>query len=254
MKIENNSNQQYITNTVADSSGRRTSHTDKVATDLVNYGVSMEISKRGLALAGELEPFIDTYETTYALLKGIGHIGSERMINGNFVDVLADNYKNELQKLKENYSGKEFDKQLAVLDKAYEEAAQNASVGYVKQLQFLTGDIVLKPESGISYSSEAEAEKAYQENLEKDGKRELVIDSALSDTIWTDVKNILIQLKNPNLLKQDEKNNIWGTFLSYADIKKLGSYLYDSTYKNMDEVSDFSRSLLERYAAVRGEK
>lgn len=254
MKIENNPNQQYI-NAVADSSGRRNGHTDKVAADsLVDTGVSMEISERGRALAEELEPFIDTYETTCTLLKGIGHIGSERMINGNFADVLADNYQNELQKLKENYSGKEFDKQLAVLDKAYEEAVQNASVGYVKQLRLLTGDIVLKPETGISYSSEAEAEKAYQENLEKDGKRELVIDSALSDTIRTDVRNILLQLKNPNLLKQDEKNNIWGNFLSYADIKKLGSYLSNSTYRSIDGVSGFSKSLLERYASVRGDK
>lgn len=107
-----------------------------------HIAVSMKISKRGLALASEMEPFIDTYETTCTLLKGVGHIGSERMIHGNFADVLADNYQNELKRLQENYFGKEFDKQLEILDKAYEEAATNASIGYVKQLRVLTQEIL----------------------------------------------------------------------------------------------------------------
>lgn len=174
------------------------------------------------------------------------------MINGGFTDVLAENYQNELQRIKENYSGKEYDRQLAILDKAYEEAAQSVSRGYVKQLKILTGDIVIKPQTGISYSTEAEAEKAYQANLEKDGKRKSVIDSGSSDTILDDVKNILLQLKNTALNQQDKKNNIWGNFMSYADIKKLGSYLKNATYKT-DGISDFSKSLLEKYAA-RGDK
>lgn len=252
MRIENNSNYQYV-NVVEDSSGRRNSHSDKVAADpLVNDGISMEISERGRALAGEMEPFLDTYETTCTLLKGTGHVGSEKMMNGGFADVLAENYQNELQRIKENYSGKEFDRQLAILDKAYEEATQSVSRGYVKQLKVLTGDIVIKPQTGISYSSEAEAEKAYQANLEKGGKSKLVIDSGLSDTIFDDVKNILLQLKNVALNQQDKKNNIWGNFMSYVDIKKLGSYLKNATY-GTDDVSDFSKSLLERYAA-RGDK
>ena len=248
MRVENNSNNQYV-NAVADSSGRRNSHTGEVAADsLVDDGISMEISKRGRALAGEMEPFLDTYETTCTLLKGTGHVGSEQMMNGSFADVLAENYQNELQRIKENYSGKEYDRQLAILDKAYEEAAQSASKGYVKQLKILTGDIVIKPQTGISYSSEAGAEKAYQANLEKDGNRKSVIDSGLSDTILDDVKNILLQLKNAALNQQDKKNNIWGNFMSYADIKNLGSYLKNATY-GTDDVSDFSRSLLERFAA-----
>jgi hypothetical protein len=170
------------------------------------------------------------------------------MINGGFADTLAENYQNELQRIKENYSGKEFDTQLAILDKAYEEAAQNVSAGYVKQLKILTGDIVIKPQTGVYYSSEAEAEKAYQENLEKDGKRKSVIDSALSDTIFGDVKNILLQLKNVSLNQQERQNSIWGNFMSYTDIKKLGSYLKNSVY-GADDVSDFSKSLLEKYAA-----
>jgi hypothetical protein len=35
--------------------------------------------------------------------------------------------------------------------------------------------------------------------------------------------------------------------MSYTDIKKLGSYLKNATY-GTDDVSDFSKSLLERYA------
>lgn len=107
---------------------------------------------------------------------------------------------------------------------------------------------------GISYASEAEAEKAYQENLEKHEKRKLVIDSALSDTIQDDVKNILLQLKNPALNQQDKKNSIWSNFLSYTDIKQLGSSLYNGTYRNNNEVSDFSKLILEKYVAIREDK
>lgn len=67
MRVENNFNNQYV-NTISDSSGRRNSHTDKMAADsLVDDGISMEISERGRALAGEMEPFLDTYETTRTL-------------------------------------------------------------------------------------------------------------------------------------------------------------------------------------------
>lgn len=232
-----------------DLSGRRDSNTEDVAaSSLIDDAISMEISERGRALAGEMEPFLDTYETTCNLLRGIGHIGSEQMMNGGFADVLTENYQKELQRIKENYSGKEYDRQLAVLDKAYEEAAQSASRGYVKQLKILTGDIVIKPQTGASYASEAEAEKAYQADLEKDGNRNPVIDSALSDTIYDDVKNILLQLKNMALNQQDEKNNIRGDFMSYADVRKFASYLKDAAY-GANDVSDFSKLILEKYAA-----
>ena len=36
----------------------------------MDTGVSMEISKRNLALAGEMEPFMDTYETIHTLPEG----------------------------------------------------------------------------------------------------------------------------------------------------------------------------------------
>lgn len=233
------------------SAPKQTDGQQKANQELIGDAVSMEISERGYALAGELEPFIDTYETTLTLLKGTGHIGSQEMISGDFADILSDNYQKELQRIKDNYSGKEYDEQLKILDKAYEEAVQSASAGYVKQLRLLTGDIVIKPQIGISYASEAEAEKAYQENLKKDENRESVIDSAMAGIIQDDIRNILLQLKNPTLSQQ--KNDIQGHFISYADMKKLGSYLYNGIYTS-DDVSDFSKSLLERYAAVRTDK
>lgn len=246
-----------VNNNITISSGtarvKQSDGQQKMSQQLTDDAVSMEISKRGYALAGELEPFIDTYETTCNLLKGIGHIGSREMINGDFADILADNYQNELQKLKENYSGKEYEEQLAILDKAYEDAVKSASAGYVKQLRILTGDIVIKPQKGVSYNSEAEAEKAYQENLKKDESRESVIDSAMANTIQDDIKNILLQLKNQTLTQQ--KNDIWGNFMSYADVKKLGLHLFNGiSDKNSDGISDFSKSLLERYAAIRTDK
>ena len=173
------------------------------------------------------------------------------MMNGSFADVLAENYQNELQRIKENYSGKEYDRQLAILDKAYEEAAQSVSRGYAKQLKMLTGDIVIKPQTAVSYSSEAE--NTEQADLEKNGKHSQVIDAGLSDTIRNDVKNILLQLKNSALSQADKKNNIWGNFMSYTDIKRLGSCLKNGTYENND-VSDFAKSILDKYAALRTEQ
>ena len=253
MRVEN----LYIRNRYDDvamkdhlSKAKQSDEQQKTSQVLTSDAVSMEISRKGFALAGEMEPFIDTYETTCTLLKGIGHIGSQEMINGDFADILSDNYQSELQKLKENYIGKEYEEQLAILDKAYEDAVKNASVGYVKQLRLLTGDIVIKPQTGISYSSEAEAEKAYMESIKKDENRQLVIDSNLADTIQDNVKNILLQLKN--LTPDQQKNDIWGDFMSYTDIKNLGSYLHNGTYnKDNDDISDFSKSLIERYVAAR---
>lgn len=57
MKVENNSNQ-YPVNNMADTYSRRNSQNDKEAADsLVDSGVSMEISQRGLALAGKWNRF-----------------------------------------------------------------------------------------------------------------------------------------------------------------------------------------------------
>lgn len=185
----------------------------KTSQDLTNRAVSMEISKKGFALAEELEPFMDTYDTTRRLLNGIGHISSQSMMNGDFANTLANNYQEELQKLKENYSGKEYDEQLAILDKAYEEATRSAATGYVKQLRLLTGDIVIKPQTAPSYATEADAERVYRENLKKDENREYVIDPTLANRIQDEVKNFLLQLKESALNQPNEVNNFFKSLL-----------------------------------------
>ena len=87
MRIENNFNQNQVGN-VTDSLKKYNNYNDRQsAEDLADNGIKVEISKRGFALAGEMEPFIDTYETTCTLLKGTGHIGSKEMINGDFADI-----------------------------------------------------------------------------------------------------------------------------------------------------------------------
>ncbi len=245
-KVGNNNYDRYTVNNAADLSERRNYQYDnESAKDLINTGVSMEISQRGLALAGELEPFIDTYEIELTLLKDVGYIGSERMINGTFSEVLVKNYQDELQKLKENYSGEEFDEKLAILDKAYDKASANAALTYMKQLKFLTGDIEIKP---MNFE---EAQKANQESLAKNTNNEKVIDSELSEIIYTDVKNILLNLKNDTQNQQDKEKNIWGDYMSYADVKRLGTYLQQGTFDIVEGVSDFSKSILDRYAAIR---
>lgn len=254
MKIDSNFNQPKLGSVTEPLKKYNNYNNGQSAESLADSGIKVEISKKGFALAGEMEPFIDTYETTYTLLKGTGHIGSKEMMNGDFTDILADNYQNELQRLRENYSGKELDKQLSILDKAYEEAAASISRGYTKQLKMLTGDIVIKPQNGILYTSEAAAEKAYQEELNKSEKRKKVIDSSMSGIIQSDVRDILLQLKNPALNHEDKKNNIMGSFMSYRDIKNLASCLRSNANEKLDGFTDFSKSILERYAVVNTEQ
>lgn len=218
MRVENNIYPESVYNKVEVSGRQNTRYTQEAANSLVDDGIRMEISQRGFAMAGEMEPFLDTYETTQTLLKGTPRVGSQEMLRGDFADILAGNYQNELQRIKDNYSGKEQENRLAILDKAYEEAVASVSRGYVKQLRMLTGDIVIKPQTGVSYASEAEAEYAYQENLKKDAERPAVIDSGLAENIQKDVKNFLMQLK-----KETADSDVSGFFKSifkrYANVQ-----------------------------------
>lgn len=212
------------------------------AKEMVDSAVSLEISRRGFAMAEKLQEFDDTYETCMSLISGIG---SHEMIDGSFVDILAQNYRDEFSKLKENYAGDEYDKQLAHLNKAYDEAAGNLSVGYMKQLRLLTGDIVLKPSSGKSYLSAEEAEKAIAVEEKKAENKEYIIHPDLAEQISVDLKSMLLQKK--------DGTDYYPKFLSYSDIKSIGiHFLNKNTQFDISQFSDFAQSLILKYNSING--
>ncbi len=222
----------------------QTQKDNKKAESLIKDGINLFISQKGFEMAEKLEPFEDTYEMTTSLLNGIG---TKETINGTFMDVLSKNYQSKLKELEENYSDEEYQKQLNLLDKAYDEAAKSASNGYVKQLRILTGDIVLKPTTlSTSYSTEEEANKAYNDNLDKETEKKYVIDSEQAKLIQADLKEMLIKLKNGELNNSNQ-------FLTKNDIQNIGNlFLNKETETDISGIqfSNFATSIIERYNKI----
>ncbi len=222
------------------SSKTQTENTNSKAESSIKKGINLSISQKGLEMAQKLESFEDTYETEISLLKGIG---TREVVNGTFMDILSENYQSKFKELEKNYSGEEYDKQLSLLDKAYSKAAESASRGYVKQLRILTGDIVIKPTSAPSYSTQEEAEKAYQKELEKETDRKYVIDSELSNSIQENLKEMLIKLKTGETNKTSE-------FFTKNDIQNIGNlFLNKKTTTDISSInfSNFALSIIEKY-------
>ena len=129
--------------------------------ELLKMAESMyEKSHSGLAIVGELQEFEDTYEVRKSLCKGIG---TKEIINGSFVDTLAQNYKKQSDAIAEQYDGEEYDKQMKLLDKAFEDASDIVSSSYSRQMRVLTGDIVIN-RTVKDYSTYEAAEDALSKN------------------------------------------------------------------------------------------
>jgi len=225
------------------SSKTQVENTDSKAESLIKKGINLSISQKGFEMVQKLEPFEDTYETEIGLLKGIG---TKEVVDGTFMDILSENYQSKLKELEKNYSGEEYDKKLSFLDKAYSKAAKNASKGYVKQLRILTGDIVIKPTSAPSYSTQEEAESAYQKELEKEADKKYVIDSELSNSIQISLEKMLIKSKTGGM------NNSY-KFFNKNDIQNIGNlFLNKKTRTDISGInfSDFALSIIEKYNSI----
>lgn len=215
---------------------------DSKTNEMMDSAVSLEISKRGLSMVGELQEFEDTYETRRVLTSGIG---SHELINGSYMDILAKNYQEELRKLKEQYSGTIYEKQLTHLNKAYDEAADMVSRNYVKQLRILTGDIELKPKTVTSYSKEEDTILSEEDNKTK--SKQYVIEPEQTEKISFDIKNMLLHMKNG----QNQTQTLLSGFLTYNDIKSIGMMLLNNnTYSDTVRLSKYAQTIIEKYNSV----
>lgn len=236
-----------IPNQLLDGNMEKTdADTDKSGNDMIDNAITLEISKRGFDLAKELEPFEDTYDITRGLLHGTG----KEIISGKFIDILQENYQSKLKDVTENYSGKELEKQLRLLDKAYDEAVYSVSESYMKQLRILTGDTVLKFQRGRSYSSAAEAEAAYQKSLEEEAKKKYVIDSDMADSLQQNLREMLLALKENNA---DNELTFSDFYFTKNDIKNIGNlFLNKKTREDISKLhlSKFATSMIEKYNQI----
>lgn len=250
MKVNSNTYEQsYV---IHDSNSIRNQKNDYVqpnsedakANEMIDGAVSLKISKRGLSMAGELQEFNDMYETRRTLTSGIG---SHELIDGSYIDILSENYQDELNKLKEQYFGTLYDKQLEHLNKAYDEAADMVSRNYVKQLRILTGDIELKNKLVTPYSNEEDATKALSKEDNNMNSKQYVIDAEQAEKVSFDIKNMLLQMKSGLNQMQD----FFSEFLSYNDMKNIGIMLLDkNTYSDTTHFSKYAQSIIEKYNEI----
>lgn len=209
------------------------------ADSLITKGIYREFSARGLADAEKMEVFEDTYQLTLELHKGIG---SRETIDGSFVEILAQNYKKQSEQIAATYSGDEYDWNMKLLNKAFEETSENLSHWYSKQMRILSGDIVIN-----------QSEEDYLKN-QNAALRGEIISKSQAEKITADVKKLCVMAKEALLSKGSisdkdmilpEKNAFTDT-----DLKKIGLFLLNGKKdSNMDlsGLSDIAEGIVSRY-------
>ena len=186
-----------------------------------------------------MEVFEDTYQLTLELHKGIG---SKETIDGSFVEILAQNYKKQSEQIAATYSGDEYDWNMKLLNKAFEETSENLSHWYSEQMRILSGDIVIN-----------QSEEDYLKNQNAALKGE-IISKSQAEKITADVKKLCVMAKEALLSKGSisdkdmilpEKNAF-----TYTDLKKIGLFLLNGKKdSNMDlsGLSDIGEGIVSRY-------
>ncbi len=209
------------------------------ADSLITKGIYREFSARGLADAEKMEVFEDTYQLTLELHKGIG---SRETIDGSFVEILAQNYKKQSEQIAATYSGDEYDWNMKLLNKAFEETSENLSHWYSEQMRILSGDIVIN-----------QSEEDYLKN-QNAALRGEIISKSQAEKITADVKKLCVMAKEALLSKGSisdkdmilpEKNAFTDT-----DLKKIGLFLLNGKKdSNMDlsGLSDIAEGIVSRY-------
>lgn len=216
--------------------------------------VSMMISKNGLDKAREVPISFDRncglrtfqYESTldmfYALYEGLEYKNTH---DGSFVEILAKNYQIQAESIKEQYEGKEYDWKIALLNKAYEEAAENEGKAYVNDLRYFTGDIVYAEER--SFRSEAEMRKYLAEY--EPPKASGIVDEELRDQIVLDITNICMRAKtmyqDKGMLDAEELDRVATSTFQYRDLSKVCVYLQDRN-ADLSDISDFARNMIKQ--------
>lgn len=212
----------------------------------IDDAVTMEISKRGFALAQNLQAFDgeEVYKTKCLLTEDLDPYD---FIDGSFVNHVAEKYKDIANSLKEKYSGVDYEKQMNILNRAYDEETESMARRYSIQIRILSGDIVLNKKVR-NYATWEEAEKAFEKN--KPSKN--VIDSIEQKTIEDDIRMYLQLAKNSVLkngfLSISDLQNAPSKGLKYSDLGKIG-LLFENKKKNIDtsNMSEFAKRLFYKY-------
>ncbi len=218
---------------------------------------SINISKLGYTYVGELPelPVYDShevYQTRREMQKGIDRLS---VINGEFVGILADNYKSMADNVKENYTGDEYNRQMFILDRAYTSASRLLTWEYTDQIRTLSGDISAIPSTITDYYSSAAEAEAHQR--ESDAvwaawdARKKVISEEKSEQISSDVQKYLKAAKASVLDKGffDWQNltDVKTDVLNITDLQKLGVFLLDKNHQT--DVSGVSSFVSEIFSA-----
>lgn len=216
--------------------------------------VSMNISKLGYTYAGNL-PVDDSHEVYLARRQMRQGIGISTRINGEFVGILAENYKSMADSIKENYSGDEFDRQMGILDKAYKEASEDLAHEYTRQMRILSGDIVIMPSKLTDadyYSTVAEAEAHRREFDAALDARKQVISEEKGEQMSGDVLKYLEAAKASVLDKGFfDWQNLKGVktdVMNFMDLQKMGAFFMDKKHQvDVSGVSSFVSEIISAY-------
>lgn len=167
--------------------------------NMEDAAASIRISKLGLEKAEDLrnlaepERFVDSLEMCNTLLEGIN---SDAYGNGTALDILAENYRNQLDRISTQYSGQEYEDKMAELNKAFDEASQSAQAGYSRYIRMMTGDLKLASGNPKNYSSQEAADRAYAAGQKAEADREPIADKKMIAGIQQEFDGALKEIKN----------------------------------------------------------
>ncbi|MCM1500476.1 MAG: hypothetical protein NC124_18600 [Clostridium sp.] len=254
MKIES----LYVGNQYSDSGVwnqksevKQTDEQQRKSQEMIDHAASMEISRRGFAMAQELEAFDgeEVYNMRVELLRDASNPAS--IIDGSFVGKVAEQYKSMADDIQEKYSGNEYERQMGILDKAYNEAKDSLAKQYTRQMRILSGDIVINT-TVKSYSTHAEAEAALNEPDITKKAGEEVISNEKGEQMNGDVLKYLEAAKASVLDKGffDWKNlkGVKADVLNIMDLQKMGAFFLDKKHQtDVSGVSSFVSEILSAY-------
>ncbi|MDE5966523.1 MAG: hypothetical protein K2G89_06795 [Lachnospiraceae bacterium] len=257
MRVENSYSNSYYSDVKVKGSLQtveQSAEQQKKSSELIDGAVSVNISRLGYTYAGEL-PVDDSHEVYLARRQMRQGIGISTRINGEFVGILAENYKNMADSIKENYTGDEFDRQMGILDKAYKQASEDLAHEYTQQMRILSGDIVIMPSrltDSDYYSTAAEAEAHRREFDAAWDARKQVISREKGEQIESDVLKYLEAAKASVLDKcffdWQNMKSVKTDVLNCMDLQKMGAFFMDKTHQaDVSGVSSFVSEIISAY-------
>lgn len=225
----------------------QTDEQQKESRKMIDHAVSMEISRRGFAMAQELEAFDgeDVYNMRVAMT---GAVDNSAIIDGSFVGKVAEQYKSMADNIREKYSGSEYERQMGILDKAYSEASESLAMRYSRQMRILSGDIVINREVK-DYTSREAAQKALESD---DTERKTVISQEAGKQISDDVKRYMEAARSlvmdKGFFDWKDMQNVWTGILNQNDLQKMGTFFLDKKHQSdISGISAFASEIISAY-------